>query len=79
MAVLNDVSLEVASGEILGIAGIEGNGQSQLVECITGLLKPTSGSIKIDDVEIVGMSTRDIFSHGIAHVPEDRISRGTSD
>ncbi|MFZ1080560.1 MAG: ABC transporter ATP-binding protein [Candidatus Kryptoniota bacterium] len=76
VAVLNDVSLEVASGEILGIAGIEGNGQSQFVECITGLLKPTSGSIKIGDIEIVGMSTRDIFAHGMAHVPEDRISRG---
>ena len=55
MPALRDVSLEVAAGEILGIAGVEGNGQSQLVECLTGLLKPTSGSITIDDVEIAGM------------------------
>lgn len=76
VAALNDVSFEVASGEILGIAGIEGNGQSQLVECLTGLLKPTSGSIKIGNTELVGLNPRQIFSHGFAHVPEDRIKRG---
>ncbi len=76
VSVLKDISLEVAAGEIFGIAGVEGNGQSQLVECITGLLKPTSGSIKIEDAEIAGMNTREIFSRGIAHVPEDRIKRG---
>ncbi len=74
--VLNDVSFEVASGEILGIAGVEGNGQSQLVECIAGLVRPTSGSIKIDGVELVGLNAREIFKLGFAHVPEDRIKRG---
>ncbi len=73
---LSDVSLEVAAGEILGIAGVEGNGQSQLVECLTGLLKPTSGSITIEDVEIAGMNPQEIFSRGFAHVPEDRLKRG---
>jgi general nucleoside transport system ATP-binding protein len=76
IAALNEVSFEVASGEILGIAGVEGNGQSQLVECVTGLLKPSSGSIKIGDIEIAGMSAQEIFSHGFAHVPEDRLKRG---
>ncbi|HUI31167.1 MAG TPA: ABC transporter ATP-binding protein [Candidatus Acidoferrales bacterium] len=76
VAKLRDVSFEVASGEILGIAGIEGNGQSQLVECLTGLLKPSSGSVKIDDVELVGLSAQEIFLKGFAHVPEDRIRRG---
>jgi len=74
--VLNDVSFEVAPGEILGIAGIEGNGQSQLVECLTGLLRPDSGSIKIDNTELTGFDTRQVFSHGFAHVPEDRLKRG---
>lgn len=73
---LNNVSLDVAPGEILGIAGIEGNGQSQLVECLTGLLRPTSGSIRIGGTELVGSNARQIFSHGFAHVPEDRIKRG---
>ncbi len=74
--VLNDVSLEVASGEILGIAGVEGNGQSQLVECITGLLRPTSGSVTIDGMQIAGLSPKGVFARGLAHVPEDRIKRG---
>ena len=76
VATLTDVSFELAPGEILGVAGIEGNGQSQLVECLTGLLRPASGSIKIGDTELVGSSARQIFSHGFAHVPEDRIKRG---
>ena len=73
---LKSVSLDVASGEILGIAGVEGNGQSQLVECITGLIRPTSGSITINGVEIVGLNAREVFARGLAHVPEDRIKRG---
>ena len=73
---LDGVSFEVARGEIFGIAGVEGNGQSQLIECLTGLLKPTSGSIKIDGVEIAGMKPDEIFSHRVAHVPEDRLKRG---
>lgn len=76
VGLLKNISLEIASGEIFGIAGVEGNGQSQLVECITGLLKPTSGSIAINGVEIVGLSARDVFRHGLSHIPEDRIKRG---
>lgn len=76
IASLNEVSFEIAPGEILGIAGVEGNGQSQLVECLTGLLRPTSGSIKVGDIELVGLNARQIFSQGFAHVPEDRIRRG---
>ncbi len=73
---LKDLSIEVASGEILGIAGVEGNGQSQLVECITGLTKPASGSISVNGVEIAGLAPNEIFARGLAHVPEDRIKRG---
>ncbi|MCL4540394.1 MAG: ABC transporter ATP-binding protein [Bacteroidetes bacterium] len=76
IALLKNLSLEVASGEILGIAGVEGNGQSQLVECITGLIKPASGSITVNHVQIAGLKPREIFARGLAHVPEDRIKRG---
>ncbi len=74
--VLKNVSLEIASGEILGIAGVEENGQSQLIECIAGLIKPTSGSITIDGIRIDGLTAREVFARGLAHVPEDRIKRG---
>ncbi len=74
--VLKSLSLEVAAGEIFGIAGVEGNGQSQLVECITGLLKPASGTISVDGIQIAGLSPKEVFSRGLAHVPEDRIKRG---
>ncbi len=76
IGVLKNVSLELASGEILGIAGVEGNGQSQLVECIAGLLKPASGSITVEGVQIAGLGSREVFARGLAHVPEDRIKRG---
>ncbi len=76
ISVLKEVSLEVGSGEILGIAGVEGNGQSQLVECITGLIRPSSGSIKLDGIEISGLTPREVFARGLSHVPEDRIKRG---
>ncbi len=76
ITVLKNVSLEVSSGEILGIAGVEGNGQSQLVECIAGLIKPSSGSITIDGIQIVGLNAREVFARGLAHVPEDRLKRG---
>ena len=76
VSILRNLSLEVSAGEILGIAGVEGNGQSQLVECIAGLLKPTSGSITIDGIQIVGLTAREVFARGLAHVPEDRIKRG---
>lgn len=76
ISLLKNVSLEVASGEILGIAGVEGNGQSQLVECIAGLIKPTSGSVTVDGIQIAGLTPREVFARGLAHVPEDRIKRG---
>ncbi len=76
ISLLQNDTLEVAAGEILGIAGVEGNGQSQLVECLAGLIRPSSGSITIDGIQIVGLNAREVFAHGLAHVPEDRIKRG---
>jgi general nucleoside transport system ATP-binding protein len=69
---VNDVSFTVRAGEILGIAGVEGNGQSELVEAITGLRKIESGVIKIDDKAIRHESPVAVIDAGTAHIPEDR-------
>jgi len=72
---LNDVSLEVKSHEILGVAGVQRNGQTELVETLTGLRKPISGKICLNSLNITGLSAREIIEAGIAHIP-DRLSRG---
>ncbi len=78
--VLDEVSFEVRRGEILGVAGIEGNGQSELVECITGLLAADSGRITMLSNGIVHDVTTESARRrrelGISHVPEDRNGRG---
>ncbi|SCJ32059.1 Galactose/methyl galactoside import ATP-binding protein MglA [uncultured Clostridium sp.] len=74
--VLDDLSLEVRAGEILGIAGVDGNGQSELVEILTGLRKADSGSIKINGEEVFNNKPIDIFKKGIKNIPEDRHKRG---
>lgn len=76
--VLQDVNMRCYTGEILGIAGLAGNGQKQLCEVITGLLKPTSGKIIFDGEDITIMTPRQIISRGISlgFVPEDRLGMG---
>lgn len=66
------LNLDVRSGEIVGIAGIDGNGQSELIQAITGLRKVKSGSIKIKGQEITNLSPRKITEMQVSHVPEDR-------
>lgn len=73
---LNDVSLEVCAGEVLGIAGVQGNGQTELVEAITGLQTLTSGSVKLLDRDITAHSPRAITEGGVAYIPEDRKGTG---
>ena len=73
---LEDVSFTLREGEILGVAGVDGNGQSELVECLTGLREVTSGSIYIDNVETTGFKVKDILKHRVSHIPEDRHKRG---
>jgi simple sugar transport system ATP-binding protein len=70
------INLEVRAGEILGIAGVEGNGQTELVEAIAGLLKPTGGRILLNGTDITGLSPRDVKESGVSHIPEDRHLRG---
>jgi len=73
---LKEVSFETREGEILGIAGVEGNGQTELVEVITGLRPALSGKIFLYDKEITNYSPRNIKEQKIAHIPEDRRQRG---
>lgn len=73
---LKGINLEVRAGEILGIAGVDGNGQSELIEVITGLRKPTEGKVIIKGKDITGKSAKDVIESGISHIPEDRHKRG---
>lgn len=73
---VNNISFEVRAGEIVGIAGIEGNGQTELIEAIAGLITPTSGTIKFNEKNITRFSARQRKELGIAHIPEDRHKRG---
>jgi ABC-type uncharacterized transport system ATPase subunit len=74
--VLDDVSLHVAPGEILGIAGVEGNGQTELVEAVAGLRRTEGGAILLDGRDLAGMGVRARADAGLSHVPEDRHRRG---
>lgn len=73
---VRNVSFEVREGEIVGIAGIEGNGQTELVEALTGLRKPTGGAIFLDEQEITSLPPAELLHRGLAHIPEDRHRRG---
>ena len=73
---VRDLSLEVRSGEILGIAGVDGNGQSELLYGITGLLPLESGKIFLNGKDISKMSIRDRIESGLGHIPEDRHKHG---
>jgi simple sugar transport system ATP-binding protein len=72
---VNMLDLQVRAGEIVAVAGVHGNGQTELVEAITGLRKPDSGSITISGAEVDG-GPREIYKAGVAHVPEDRLEDG---
>ena len=69
---VKNLSLDVRAGEIVGIAGIDGNGQSELIQAITGLRKVESGSVELKGQSIVGLHPRQITELSVGHVPEDR-------
>jgi simple sugar transport system ATP-binding protein len=73
---LRGVSLRVREGEILGVAGVEGNGQTELVEVLTGLRKAEKGEVKLTGAMITNYSPRLVREQGIGHIPEDRHRRG---
>jgi ABC-type uncharacterized transport system ATPase subunit len=73
---VDGVSFSVAAGEILGIAGVEGNGQTELIEAIAGLRAPSSGSIRMAGADITRATVRERGDLGLSHIPEDRHERG---
>jgi simple sugar transport system ATP-binding protein len=70
------LSLQVRGGEIVGIAGVDGNGQSELVEAITGLRAPAGGHVRVGGREITGTGVRGALAAGVGHIAEDRHRRG---
>jgi len=70
--VLDDVSLTIHAGEVLGIAGVEGNGQAELVEVIMGIREPTSGTVLLEGQDISDWQVREIREAGVGYIPEDR-------
>jgi simple sugar transport system ATP-binding protein len=74
--ILDDISLTIHAGEVLGIAGVEGNGQAELVEVIMGMREPSSGRILLGDVDISEWQVREIREAGIGYIPEDRHRHG---
>lgn len=73
---VNDLSLMVRSGEILGICGVEGNGQTELVEAIAGLRKPESGTVLVAGNDVTGKGPGHMHKAGLSYIPEDRHERG---
>jgi ABC-type uncharacterized transport system ATPase subunit len=73
---VESVSFEVHAGEIVGIAGVQGNGQTELVEALTGLRKATSGVIALDGKDLTHSDPRERHQMGMAHIPEDRQRQG---
>ncbi len=75
-AELSDISFEIHAGEVLGIAGVEGNGQAELVETLVGMRHPRSGSVRLGEEDISDWSTRERREAGIGYIPEDRQRHG---
>jgi simple sugar transport system ATP-binding protein len=70
------VSFEVRAGEIVGIAGVDGNGQTELIDAITGLRRAQSGAVRVAGRDVSGTSVRGMLDAGVGHIPEDRQRRG---
>jgi ABC-type uncharacterized transport system ATPase subunit len=66
----------VRRGEIVGIAGVDGNGQSELIDALTGLRHPSSGKVRLGERDVTGASAGRILDLGLGHIPEDRQRRG---
>ena len=73
---LNDFSLKIHSGEIVGIAGVDGNGQTQLAQLITGVITPQNGSVQIKGSRVAVFDPNGFIENGVSHVPEDRNLQG---
>ena len=76
LAAVKDISFEVREGEILAIAGVDGNGQKELVEALTGLAATESGKVTLCGKDITGAKPREVIESGTGHIPQDRQKRG---
>ncbi|NPV41663.1 MAG: ABC transporter ATP-binding protein [Anaerolineae bacterium] len=76
--VLQDVSFNLYAGEILGIAGVEGNGQTELVEVLTGLKRSAGGQAFVKGKSVLDHTPREVRQQGVAHIPEDRLTNGVA-
>jgi simple sugar transport system ATP-binding protein len=72
VAAVDGVTFAVASGEIVAVAGVQGNGQTELVEALAGLRAVDAGTVLLDGTDVTGLGPRDLLERGVAHVPEDR-------
>jgi len=72
LPVLTDVALEVRAGEIVGVAGVAGNGQTELAEVLAGMRRPTRGSVRVAGEELAGAAPRRLMEAGVGRIPEDR-------
>ena len=75
---LEDVNFELKSGQILGVAGVEGNGQSEIAQIIFGLIKGAKGEIFVNDVDVLGKSVGEIRGRHVSYIPEDRLTLGVA-
>lgn len=76
--VLRDVSFNLYAGEILGIAGVEGNGQTELVEVLTGLKRSAGGQAVVKGKNVLDQTPREVRQKGVSHIPEDRLTNGVA-
>lgn len=75
---LRGINLHVRRGEIVGIAGVEGNGQTELIETISGMLKPTGGQVLLKGKDVTNEEVRNRREEGMSHIPEDRLKMGSA-
>jgi simple sugar transport system ATP-binding protein len=76
LAAVDGVSFDVRGGEIVAIAGVDGNGQSELIDAVTGLRAPQAGTVTVDGRDVTTLDARRHFDAGVGHIPEDRHRRG---
>jgi len=73
---VDDISFSIREGEVFGIAGVQGNGQTELIEALTGIEKFSSGSVEFQGSDLTSANGRELREEGIGHIPEDRLDRG---
>jgi general nucleoside transport system ATP-binding protein len=73
---LDDISFSLRAGEILGLAGVAGNGQTELAEILAGMRKVTTGNVLVQGIDVTNASPKEMIKHGVGQIPEDRIGSG---